>query len=187
MQISLDTCVIRSLRTGDAATLARNANNRRIWRNLRDSFPHPYSLDDARQFIARIKDQPHETVFAVEVDSQAVGSIGVRLKEDVERVTGELGYWLGEPFWGRGLMTDVVRAFTRFALREFALRRLEAWVYEWNPASARVLEKAGYRLEGTLRRSAIKEGQEIDRQLYACLAEDRPADATYARGDRLSS
>ncbi|MCH8839509.1 MAG: GNAT family N-acetyltransferase [Planctomycetes bacterium] len=187
MQISLDTCVIRSFQPEDAASLARYANNRRIWRNLRDSFPHPYSLDDAHQFIARIKDQALETVFAIEVDSQAVGSIGIRLKEDVERVTGEMGYWLGEPFWGRGLMTDVVRAFTEFALREFSLQRLEAGVYEWNPASARVLEKAGYRLEGTLRRSMIKDGQVIDRLIYACLAEDRPAGAAYTRSDRLSS
>ena len=98
-----------------------------------------------------------------------------------------MGYWLGEPFWGRGLMTDVVRAFTEFALREFSLQRLEAGVYEWNPASARVLEKAGYRLEGTLRRSMIKDGQVIDRLIYACLAEDRPAGAAYTRSDRLSS
>ncbi len=172
MQISLDTCVIRSFRLEDAASLARYANNHRIWRNLRDSFPHPYSLDDAHQYISRINDQSLETVFAIEVDSQAVGSIGVRVKEDVERVTGELGYWLGEPFWGRGLMTDVVRAYTEFALRKFALRRLEAGVYAWNPASARVLEKSGYTLEGTLRRSVIKDGQVIDRLMYACLAED---------------
>ncbi len=176
LQISLDACVIRSLREEDAASLARYANNHRIWRNLRDMFPHPYKLDDARQFIARIKDQARETVFAIEVDSQAVGSIGVRLKDDIERTTGEMGYWLGEPFWGRGLMTDAVRAFTAFALREFELQRLEAWVYEWNPASAQVLEKAGYTLEGTLRRSAIKDGQVIDRRLYACLAEDQQAD-----------
>ena len=80
MQISLDTCVIRSFQPEDAASLARYANNRRIWRNLRDSFPHPYSLDDAHQFIARIKDQALETVFAIEVDSQAVGSIGRRAR-----------------------------------------------------------------------------------------------------------
>jgi len=171
MQIFLDTCLVRSLRPEDAASLARHANNRRIWRNLRDMFPHPYSLRDAQDFIARIKGQEKETVFAIEVDSQAVGSIGVRLKEDIDRLTGELGYWLGEPFWGRGLMTDVVRVFTEFALREFALQRLEAWVYEWNPASARVLEKAGYELEGTLRRSAIKDGQIIDRWIYAYLPE----------------
>ena len=187
LQISLEGCLIRSLREEDAASLAQYANNRRIWRNLRDLFPHPYSVADAQQFIARIHSQPRETVFAIEVDSQAVGSIGVRLKEDIERVTGELGYWLGEPFWGRGLMTGAVRAFTEYALRAFDLQRLEAWVYEWNPASARVLEKAGYTLEGTLRRSAIKDGQVIDRHLYARLAEGQTAGNTYASGDRLSS
>jgi ribosomal-protein-alanine N-acetyltransferase len=170
MQISLDACVIRSLREEDAASLAQYANNRRIWLNLRDKFPHPYSLDDAQQFIARSNDQPRETVFALEIDSQAAGTIGVLLREDVERGTGELGYWLGEPFWGRGVMTEAVRAFTAFALREFELQRLEAWVYEWNPGSARVLEKAGYTLEGTIRRSAIKDNQVIDCKLYASLS-----------------
>jgi len=169
--IPLDTCVIRPFREEDANSLAQYANNRRVWRNLRDTFPHPYSLSDARQFIERTKRQDRETVFAIEVDAKAVGSIGVRLKDDVECVSGELGYWLGEPFWGRGVMTDAVRAFSEFALPEFGLQRLEAWVFQWNPGSARVLEKAGYRLEGTLRRSAIKDGQVIDRLLYAKLAQ----------------
>ena len=172
LQISLDACVIRTFQAEDAASLARYANNRRIWRNLRDLFPHPYTLADAEAFIARTKDQPRETVFALEVDSQAVGAIGVRLKEDIERIAGEMGYWLGAPFWGRGLMTEAVRAFTTFALEEFQLTRLEAWVYEWNPASACVLKKAGYKLEGIMRRSAIKDGQVIDRRLYAYLSED---------------
>jgi len=181
MKIILDTCVIRSLRPDDAESLARYANNRRIWRNVRDRFPHPYSLEDAQRFIATARDEPQETVFAIEVDAQAVGSIGVRLKDDVERGNGELGYWLGEPFWGRGLMTAAVQAFVPFALREYLLRRIEAWVYEWNLASARVLEKAGFTREGTLRQSAVKDGQVVDRWLYAYLAEE-----IQAKGDKLS-
>lgn len=175
MRIVLPQCTIRSLRPNDAESLARYANNRRVWRNVRDRFPHPYTLEDARQFLDRVRGESHETVFAIEVDSAAVGSIGVRLRDDVERGNGELGYWLGEPYWGRGLMTAVVRAFVPFALRAFSLRRLEAWIFAWNPASARVLEKAGFTREGILRQSAVKDGQVIDRWLYARLAEAIPA------------
>jgi ribosomal-protein-alanine N-acetyltransferase len=176
VQISLDSCVIRSLREEDAASLAQHANNRRIWLNLRDTFPHPYSLEDAQQFIARSSELPRETVFAIEVDSQAVGTISVLLREGIERGTGELGYWLGEPFWGRGLMTEAVRAFSAFVLREFELLRLEAWAFEGNPGSARVLEKTGFTLEGTVRRSVIKDGQVLDCKLYACFSTQQPTD-----------
>jgi RimJ/RimL family protein N-acetyltransferase len=181
MKIFLDNCVIRPLRLDDAESLARYANNRRVWRNVRNRFPHPYTLEDARQFVTTVRDDPQERVFTIEVDAQAVGSIGVCLKEGVERGNGEMGYWLGEPFWGRGLMTAAVRAFVPFARREYSLRRIEAWVYEWNPASARVLEKAGFTWECTLRRSAIKDGQVVDRWLYAYLAEENQP-----TGDRLS-
>jgi ribosomal-protein-alanine N-acetyltransferase len=184
MQIVLDHCLLRSFRASDAESLARYANNRLVWRNVRDQFPHPYTLKDARQFIARMRDEPREVVFAIEVEGEAVGSIGVRLKDDIERFNAEVGYWLGEPFWGQGLMTEVVRAFVPYALKEYSVQRLEAWVFEWNPASARVLEKAGFSREGTLRKSALKDGQVIDRWLYAYLATEpqivaqAPASAT---------
>ncbi|NOY43152.1 MAG: GNAT family N-acetyltransferase [Planctomycetes bacterium] len=167
MLIKLETCRIRSLEEADVTSLAYFANNRKVWRNLRDAFPHPYCEEDARQFIARVKSEPRETHFSIEVDGHAVGVIGVRLQEDVEIATAELGYWLGEPYWGQGLMTSIVRAFSEHAIREFALNRLEAMVFAWNPGSARVLEKAGYRQEGLLKRSAVKDGEVIDRFLYA--------------------
>lgn len=172
VRISLSNCNIRTFREADTESLARHANNRSIWRNLRDLFPSPYSIKDARKFIARVRQSEKETHFAIEVDSQAAGSIGVRLREDVECRTAELGYWLGEPFWGRGLMTTVVHSFAEFAFREYSLLRIEAGVYEWNPASARVLEKCGFTLEGILRQSAVKDGQVIDRSLYALLADE---------------
>ncbi|MCA9231267.1 MAG: GNAT family N-acetyltransferase [Planctomycetales bacterium] len=171
MQLSLKHCGIRSWRAEDAATLPQFANNRNISRNLRDTFPHPYTADHASSFIATALDQSPETHFAIEVDGLAVGGIGVRLRDDIERYVAELGYWLGEPFWGHGIATEAVTAISSFAIREYSLQRIEAWVFHWNPASARVLEKAGYRWEATLRRSAVKEGQVIDRMLYALLPE----------------
>ncbi len=172
MRIPLTRSTIRPLRLDDAPSLVRYANNRQVWRNLRDLMPYPYGEADAYAFISHSLVAPHPTSFAIEVDGAAVGVIGVRIKEDIERNTAELGYWLGEPFWGRGILSEVVSAFTRWALNEFNLLRIEAIVFEWNPASARVLEKAGYLREGTMRRSAVKDGVVIDRWLYAYLADD---------------
>jgi RimJ/RimL family protein N-acetyltransferase len=100
-----------------------------------------------------------------------VGSIGLTLQEDVHRRSGEIGYWLGEPFWGRGLMSEAVPAFTAYAIATFDVRRLYATVFEWNHASARVLEKSGYVLEGRLRKSVVKDGHTIDQLLFAYVRE----------------
>lgn len=167
MRIELPSCTIRSFQTADAASLAEHANNRLIWRNLRDLFPHPYRMADAEQYIARMTTADPETGFAIECDGAAVGSIGVRLRDDVDRVAAEFGYWIGEDYWGRGIATESVVAFTQFALEQFQLARLEACVFQWNEASRRVLEKAGYQLDGLLRKSALKDGQLIDRWLYS--------------------
>jgi len=165
--LPLSRSTIRPFRLEDAPSIAVHANNRKVWRNLRDLMPYPYAESDAIEFITRTAAQPRPTSFAIEVDGAAVGAIGVKLKDDIERIGAEMGYWLGEPYWGRGILSEAVPAFTRWALREFQLMRLEAIVFEWNPASARVLEKAGYFREGTIRRSAIKDGRVIDRWMYA--------------------
>ena len=171
MHLQLAKSTIRSLRPEDAPSLARHANNRKIRRNMRDVFPHPYAESDGVEFISQTLAAPREVNFAIEVDGVAAGAIGVRLKQDVDRAGAEFGYWLGEEFWGRGIVSEIIPAFTRWALGEYGLMRLEAIVFEWNPASARILEKAGYVREGTLRRSGIKDGQVIDRHLYAFVIE----------------
>lgn len=171
VMLALTRSTIRPFRHDDAASIARYANNRKVWRNLRDLMPHPYAESDAHDFVGRALAAPRPTNFAIEVDGAAVGGIGLRLKDDIERIAAEVGYWLGEPFWGRGILSEAVPAFTRWALAEFTLTRIEAWVFEWNPASARVLEKAGYVREGMLRRSAIKDGVIINRWLYAYIVD----------------
>src|SRR5437868_6168209 len=105
MELLLDTCRVRSWRASDAESLARNANNRKIWINLRDLFPHPYTLRDARAYLQMVLPRSPETGFAIDVDGEAIGGVGFVLKPDVERVSAEIGYWLGEPFWGRGIAT----------------------------------------------------------------------------------
>jgi RimJ/RimL family protein N-acetyltransferase len=166
VQLRLTRCEIRPWRPSDAQSIARHADNRKIWLNLRDIFPHPYTTADAEAFIRRSLSQEPETHFAIAVDGQAVGGIGLTLQGDVERMSAEIGYWLGEEHWGHGIATEAVAAVTRHAVERFGLTRIFALPFAWNPASCRVLEKAGYVLEGRLRRSAVKDGRIVDQLLY---------------------
>ena len=166
MELELKTCSVRSWRPGDVSSLVRHANDRAVWRNLLDGFPFPYTLADAEHWVRHASSTLPETHFAITVLDEAVGGIGFTLLEDVHRRTARIGYWLGVPFWGRGIATEALTAVTAFAFENFDLARLEATVFEWNPASGRVLEKAGYALEGRLRCSVTKDGRTIDSFLY---------------------
>lgn len=167
MSIDCDVCVIRSWQPGDEQTLHQHANNREIWLNVRDRFPHPYTPADARQWIESVVGASPETSFAITVDGEAVGAIGFVLHDDIERCSAEVGYWLGQAYWGRGIVTAALKAITRYAFDTFDLTRLYAVPFLRNPASMTVLEKAGYQREGIMRRSAIKDGQVLDQALYA--------------------
>ena len=153
--------------------LVRFANNRNVWRNLTHRFPHPYTEVDADWWFSFLAKMPEPTSWAIEVDGLAVGGVGVTLGDGIYAKSAEFGYWLGEPYWGRGIMTEAAKAASSYAMRRFGLIRLEAPVFEWNPASMRVLEKCGFVREGVLRASAVKDGQTIDRVLYALI--DRTA------------
>jgi RimJ/RimL family protein N-acetyltransferase len=167
MRLPLGVCDVRSWRPGDAASIVEHANNRKVWLNLRDRFPHPYTPRDARAFLKTVRAARPETNFAIEVDGAAVGGIAFHLQSDVERVGAELGYWLGEKYWGRGIATAAVRAVTEYAFSGHGLLRVFALPFAHNRASARVLENAGFTLEGVLRSSAIKDGHVLDQLLYA--------------------
>lgn len=138
--------------------------------NLRDAFPHPYSLQDAETFLSRVIDAIPRTIFAIATETQAIGSIGLMPGKDVHRFTAEIGYWLAEPFWGNGIMTQAVKSLTAYALLELKLHRIFAEPYTTNPASARVLEKAGFIREGLLRSNVFKDGKILDQFLYSCVA-----------------
>ena len=172
MKIVFGEYMIRDWAVGDAAAIVRHANNRNVARWLRDRFPYPYRLRDAEGFLAAVSQQSPRTAFALATPTEAIGGIGLELGRDVHRFTAELGYWLGEPFWGRGITTRAVGAIVDYAFARFDLVRLYAYVFEGNGASERVLEKNGFACEGVLRQSVFKNGRMLDQKLFALLRPD---------------
>ena len=171
MKIDIGEWQLRSFRVDDAEALAKYGNNRAVWRNIWDRHPYPYSIKDAEEWIQFALQQDPETIFAIASPNEAIGCIGILPQEDVARLSAEVGYWLGEPFWNQGITTAALKALTEYAFTELGLVRLYATVMEWNPSSARALGKAGYEYEGLLRRSAFKDGQIVDQFLYALVRE----------------
>lgn len=167
INIPLTHCSLREWRDGDQINLVRHANNPRVAMNLRDLFPQPYTPRDADDWIARISRQLPGLHFAIAVEDRVVGGIGLLPGSDVNRIQAEIGYWLGEAHWGRGIATDAVRGLTRHAFATLDLNRLFALPFANNAASCRVLEKAGYRCEARMLGCAIKNGQILDQFLYA--------------------
>ncbi len=167
MELIGQLVTLRAWRSADVASLVKYANNPNVARQLRDRFPHPYTAADARQFVqAAAKDRP-TTGFAITVNGEAVGGVGIAPGADVERFSAEVGYWLGEPFWGRGLTLEAVRLISGYAFTTCNMLRLFALPFADNVRSTRVLEKAGYTREGILRASSVKDGVPKDQALYA--------------------
>jgi ribosomal-protein-alanine N-acetyltransferase len=160
-------CSVRPWRLKDLDALVRHANNINVARQLRDRFPHPYTRSDARGFIDQALTTPPQTNFAIDAGGEAVGGIGFMPGTDIERYSAEIGYWLGETFWRRGIVTEAVLLVTDYAFVRLNLLRLFALPFADNAASVRVLEKAGYSLEGRLRQSSVKFGTPRDQLIYA--------------------
>jgi RimJ/RimL family protein N-acetyltransferase len=171
MELRLANSVIRSWDPGDVDSLTAHANNPKIWKNVRDAFPRPYTREDAAGWIHRATSQVPETHFAIAVGGEAAGAIGFILKDDVYRRSAEIGYWLGEDYWGRGIVAEALRALTDYAFASHDLCRIYAGVFEWNTASMRVLEKAGYAFEARLRKAVTKENLTVDEVLYTIIRE----------------
>jgi RimJ/RimL family protein N-acetyltransferase len=167
VRFTLRTCVLREWRRGDEPSLVRHANNRKVWLNVRDSFPFPYTPSDAKSWVRLATTTGLNQVFAIDVDGFAVGAIGLRPGEDVHRLSAEIGYWLGEEHWNHGIATEAVVAVTGYAFETLGMERVHAEVFEWNTASMRVLEKAGFVKEGVLSKSAIKDRKVIDQVVFA--------------------
>jgi RimJ/RimL family protein N-acetyltransferase len=180
-----EATLIRSWSPTDRESLATQANDRRVWINLRDRFPHPYSSADADRFIQGATRMSPERFFAVEVGGALAGGVGYTLHDDVERISAEIHYWLGTSFWGKGIATQALRGLTRYVFSAHpVLRRLYAVPFASNPASARVLEKAGYRREAVLRQAVIKDGHVLDQWMYAILRDEAIGNEVSNRGHR---
>ena len=161
---------MRPWRPDDLDSLVRHANNRAIWINLRDRFPHPYTRTDGEEFLDLAATLKPQIFFAIDLDGEAVGGVGVTPNDDIERIGGELGYWVGEEHWGKGLATAAAREMTDYCFGALKLHRVWATPFTRNVASIRVLEKLGFRHEGTLRESAIKAGRLESMEILAVTA-----------------
>lgn len=166
--------VLREWKQDDAEAVALAANNQKIAENLRNAFPYPYTLEDAKWYvndcIARADER--QITRAIVVDGAVVGSIGVFVQTDVYEKSAELGYWLSEDYWGKGIMTAAVRQICREAFERFDLLRIYAEPFAHNQGSRRVLEKAGFTCEGTMRNGVFKNGQVHSYCMYALLREE---------------
>lgn len=160
-------CTVRPWNQSDMDSLVRHANNVNIAKQLRDRFPHPYSRENAVAFLKHIGRDTEPTSFAIVVEGEAAGGIGFEPGTDVERYSAEIGYWLGERYWGRGIVSEALTLVTSDAFDRFNILRLFALPFADNAASRRVLEKAGYVCEGIMQRSSVKYGVPRDQALYA--------------------
>lgn len=170
-------CQIRKWELGDAKNLAATISNPKVQANLRDGLPYPYTERDGIEFISAMlaADENETFAFAITVDSKAVGSISVFRQGNIHRRTAELGYYIAEEYWGKGLMTEAVRQICAYVFSHSDILRIFADPFAYNLASCRVLEKAGFQYEGTLRSNAEKNGQVIDMRMYALVREEKDA------------
>ena len=157
---------LRPLTDNDADSLARQLNNKKDWDNLRDALPYPYTSQDAAWFINFQQNDPLLTCYGIVVDGEAVGNIGFTRSEDIERFTAEVGYYIGEDYWGQGIMSAALSEAVEDYFKTTEVVRLFATPFDYNKASAKVLEKAGFTLKCIFTKGAYKNGQFVDMLYY---------------------
>lgn len=158
---------LRQWQRGDEASLAKQANNINIWNNVRDYFPHPYTIKHAFEWVNLVEKDPNN--FAIVVNNEAVGGVALVTQQDIYRKNAEIGYWLGEAFWGYGIMTEAVKRVVGYGFQNLDIHRIYAGIFEYNAASAKVLSKAGFRHEATLQKAVYKNGEFWDDLVYSIL------------------
>ena len=161
--------ILRLWKIEDAQALASIANNRNIWNNVRDRLPSPYTVKDALEWIGHTQKENPKTNFAIEYKGMLAGSAGCILKDDINRKTLEIGYFIGEHFWGKGIATEAVKLITEYVIKEFKPVRIYAEVFEHNKASMRVLQKNGFYLETISRKAVIKNNAVLDNYIWVKL------------------
>lgn len=163
------TISLRTLEPGDVQNVVSLANNPKIAANLRDAFPHPYTEKDAEAFIEAARSANPPFRFAIEKDGHYVGNIALHVQDDVYQKSAEIGYFVGEPYWGQGIGTEAVKLIVDYGFTTLGVQRIFAGVFSTNPASARLLEKAGFSFEGASKNAVFKNGVLCDELRYAIL------------------
>lgn len=166
-------CKIRKWELSDAPNLAVALSNKKVQDNLRDGLPYPYTEQDGIDFVSAMlsADKNDTFAFAVTIDDKAIGSIGVFCQSNIHRLTAELGYYIAEEYWGKGIMTEAVKQICEYVFSMSDIIRIYAEPFAYNTASCRVLEKSGFQYEGTLRKNAVKNGKVLDMKLYSKIRE----------------
>ena len=164
-------CRIRKWELSDAKDLAVALSNKKVQDNLRDGLPYPYTEQDGKEFISAMlsADENETFAFAITVDNMVIGSIGIFRQGNIHRQIAELGYYIAEEYWGKGIMTEAVKQICEYVFANSDIIRIYAEPFAYNIASCRVLEKAGFQYEGTLRSNAVKNGRVIDMEMYSLL------------------
>ena len=167
-------CKIRKWQIDDQYDLAKILNNQKIMNHLRDGLPYPYTVEDAKEYISSMLQANQEKMFAfaISVDEHVIGSISVTRLDNIHSCTGELGYYIGEDYWGKGYATCAVKQVCQYVLNHSDILRIFAEPFAYNTASCRVLEKAGFLYEGTLHKNAMKNGKVLDMKMYALVREE---------------
>ncbi len=169
MELKDHKVILRAFKNTDAIILAELCNNKKIWDNLRDYIPYPYTESNARDFIEYCHSEQPQVTFAIEYNGEFAGSIGLIRQSDVYKLTAEIGYWLGETFWGKGIATNSVNLLTEYGFTELRLVRIYSGVFDFNKPSQRVLEKAGFKLECIFEKSVIKNDKICDEYRYGLI------------------
>ncbi len=167
--IDVERFKLRNLTESDTFSLTKYANNYEIWLNLTDSFPHPYTVQDAENFIEFCKTQTDELNLCIDFEGECIGMIGIFFKKGIRQKTAELGYWLAQPFWGQGIMAKCVSGFVNYIFQNYDIIRIQASVLDWNKASARVLEKSGFKYEGKSEKAFFKDNKTADEHRFALI------------------
>jgi RimJ/RimL family protein N-acetyltransferase len=167
MELKSGNIKLRPLRLTDAKRIVELANNEKISRNLRDGFPNPYTLPDAESFLAKFTNQDPVTFFGIEYNGEHVGNISLLPGQDIYRKSAEIGYFIGEPYWNKGIITTAVNLITKYGFKQLGIIRIHTGVFEYNIASQRVLEKCGFIKEGVFRKSVYKQNRIWDEVRYS--------------------
>ena len=165
--MELEELKLREFRKTDKDRLVELCNNKKIWDNLRDYIPHPYSAKDAEDFISNCQKEDPVLTFAIEFRGSFTGCIGLVPQKDIYRFSAEIGYWVGEPFWGKGLATRAIQLIVDYGFQQLGMMRIYAGVFDSNKASQKVLEKAGFTFEGISEKAVFKNREFRNEYRYA--------------------